>query len=472
MTNGIDSFFEIRQRGSTFWREVLGGLTTFLAMSYILFVQVAVLGKPEVGVPVGGIVFATCVASAVACLIMGLWANYPIALAPGMGENFYFAWIAGMAGMSAWGLGMPGWKPALALVMVVGVIFFLLSWTGFRRHVVDAMPAALRFGVAAGIGLLIATVGLGYGNIVSFAGPAGPVPQLVSLANNPVAWLTLIGLLIVFVLTALRVPGAVLISIFANGLLAIFAFRMIGRPDDIFSHDIFNGVGTTIAGGFEGFQGLGQALTKHHAAEVIVFAVVLLFMDVFDTIGSLVGVAGEAGLMVDGRLPRIRRALVADAVGTTLGGALGTSTVTSYVESAAGVAMGARTGLAAVVAGGMMILALFFQPLIRIIGGGVEIAPGAFRHPLIAPALIFVGALMLRAIRHVHWDDVTEYVPAFLAAVVMPLTMSISHGIGVGFIAYALGKLLTGRVKQCPPVVYVIAALFVGRYVLTILLLG
>ncbi len=469
MPSGIDSFFSIQQRGSTVWREVFGGLTTFLALSYILFVQVAVLSPT--GIPTGGIIFATCVASAAACFIMGFWANYPVALAPGMGENFYFAMIAGASALGAadWNLGMPGWKPALALLMIVGTIFFLLSWTSFRRHVVDAMPMALRYGVAAGIGLLIATVGMDFGNIVTFSGPA---PQLVPLAGNPVAWLTLIGVLIVFVLSALRVPGAVLVSILVNGLLAIFVLHLIGWPTEIFSHDIFNGVGQTITGGFEGFAGLGRAMSQHHVGEIVVFAVVLLFMDVFDTIGSLVGVAGEAGLMVDGKLPNLRRALVSDAVGTTLGGALGTSTITSFVESAAGVAMGARTGLATVVTGALMIAALFFRPLIEILGGGVVLATGEYKYPLIAPALIFVGAIMLRAIRNVNWDDVTEYVPAFLAALIMPLTMSISHGLAAGFISYALGKLLTGKAKQCPAVVYVVAALFVGRYILSGVLLG
>lgn len=469
MTNGIDSLFCIQRRGSTVWREVLGGLTTFLALSYILFVQVAVLSPT--GIPVGGIIFATCVASAAACFIMGFWANFPVALAPGMGENFYFAMIAGATAMGAasWNLGMPGWKPALALLMIVGAVFFLLSWTSFRRHVVDAMPSALRQGVAAGIGLLIATVGLDFGNLVQFGGPS---PQLTSLANNPVAWLTLIGLLAIFVLTALRVPGAVLVGIVVNGLLAMFVFRLIGRPNGVFSHDVFNGVGTTVSGGFEGFAGLARAVKGTHLAEVIVFAVVLLFMDVFDTIGSLVGVLGEAGFMADGKLPDVRRALVADASGTILGGALGTSTVTSFVESAAGVAVGARTGLSAVVTGGLLIAALFFRPIIEFIGGGVVLSTGVHKYPLIAPALIFVGALMLRAIRNVNWDDVTEYVPAFLAAIIMPLTMGISHGIAAGFIAYALGKLLTGRAKQCPAVVYVVAALFVGRYILAICLVG
>lgn len=468
MTKGIEAIFGIQRRGSTIGREVLGGLTTFLTLSYILFVQAAVLGPT--GMPMGGIVFATCVASAAACLLMGFWANYPVALAPGMGENFFFVMIAGAMGTAAWGLNMPGWKPALSLLMITGTVFLLLSMTGFRRHVVDAMPTNLRYGAAAGIGLLIATVGLDFGNLVQFG---GPVPQPVPLANNPVAWLTMIGLLAIVVFSAMRVPGAVLAGILLNGLLAIFLFRLIGKPTGIVSSRILDGVGTTVWGGFEGFLGLWRAIVgQGRLAEVVVFTVVLLFMDVFDTLGTLVGVLGEAGMMDNGKLPDVRRALAADAIGTMVGGALGTSTVTSYVESAAGVAVGARTGLASVVTGLLLLLSLFFRPLIESIGGGVSLPSGAVKYPLIAPALIFVGALMLRAIRRVEWDDVTEYIPAFLAALVMPLTMSISHGLAAGFISHALCKLLSGRGKQCPLVVYVVAALFVGRYVLSGWLLG
>ncbi len=461
--------FDIQQRNSTVWREVFGGITTFMAMSYIIFVQVAFL--KGTGMEVGGIIFGTCVASAVASIIMGLLANYPIGLAPGMGENNFFA-FALVPGFAVWasqidGFDMPGWKPALALVMLVGVVFFLLSYTGLRSYVINSMPVALRCGVAAGIGLLIATVGLGFGNLVTFSGPA---PAAVSLADNPCAWLTLVGVLVILVLTGLRVPGAVLISIIINTVLAMFVFGLISRPSGVVTHNVLEGVGTTISGGFEGFGGLWKFLSTTHVTQLIVFAVVLLFMDVFDTIGTLVGVADQAGLMVNGKLPRIERALAADAVGTTIGGALGTSTVTSYVESVTGVAMGARTGLAAVVVGVLMIAAVFFRPIIELIGGGVGAPPDWSKNPLIAPALIFVGAMMLRAIRSIDWDDATEYVPAFLATLIMPLTMSISHGIAIGFVSYALGKLLTGRARQCPLMVYIVATLFVARYVLAILL--
>jgi adenine/guanine/hypoxanthine permease len=459
------ALFGIREQNSTVWREVLGGLTTFMAMSYILFVQVAFL--KTTGMPVGGIVFATCVASAVGCFLMGLIANYPIALAPGMGENTFFALTVATAA-AAWSAGMEGWKPALALVMLVGVVFLLLSLTPLRAHIVRAMPPGIRYGVAAGIGMLIATVGLNFGNLVAFG---GPVPSAVPLGDNPVAWLTLIGLAVVLVLTALRVPGAVLISIVVNGVLAAGVFGWMDAPEGVLTENVFHGVGRTVTGAFEGVGGVWAGLTGGFAAEIVAFAIVLLFMDFFDTIGTLVGVAGQAGLMRDGELPRLSRALVADAAGTSIGGALGTSTITSYIESATGVAVGARTGLAAVVAGGCMLLSLLFRPVIELIGGGVMVG-GADKHPLVAPALIYVGSLMLGAIRNVDWDDVTEYLPAFLAVIVMPLTMSISHGIGAAFIAYAAGKLLTGRARQCSVVVYVVAALFVGRYVLEVVLEG
>ncbi|MBS3820383.1 MAG: NCS2 family permease [Phycisphaerae bacterium] len=452
--------FKIRELGSTPAREVLGGVTTFMAMSYILFVQVDFLSGGA-GMDAGGVIFATCVASAVGCVAMALLANYPVALAPGMGENAFFAFT--MAGaMAAWNLGMPGWQPALALTMLAGVIFLALSFTGLRAMVVRSMPPALQFGVAAGIGLLIATVGLMDANVVAFT---NGIPSAVPLDGNPAAWIALIGLAVLLALSALRVPGAVLITILLNAALAIFVFGILDEPETVFAGNVFAGVGETVRGGFAGFAGLGKALGGGHVLEMIALLVVLLFMDVFDTIGTLVGVGSQAGIMKDGKLPRVERALSADAIATSVGGALGTSTITSYVESATGVAAGARTGLSSLVVAGLMIVALFFRPLIELVGGGVTTAQGQ-ANPMIAPALILVGALMLRAIREINWDDVTEYFPAFLTVVVMPLTLSISHGIGIGFISYAAGKLLTGRARQCPVVVYVVAGLFVLRYVL------
>ncbi|MBN2445980.1 MAG: NCS2 family permease, partial [Phycisphaerae bacterium] len=411
------------------------------------------------GMNAGGVIFATCVASAIGCAAMGLLANYPVALAPGMGENAFFAFTLA-ATMGGWELGMAGWQPALALTMVAGVIFLVLSFTGLRAHIVRGMPAALRYGVAAGIGLLIATVGLQNANVVTFQG----IPMAVPLGGNTAAWIALIGLGVLLVLSALRVPGAVLISILVNAALAMFVFRILPTPQAVFATNVFDGVGSTVKGGFVGFGGLVAALGAHWV-EILGLLVVLLFMDIFDTIGTLVGVCSQAGMMKDGELPRVERALAADAIATSVGGALGTSTVTSYVESATGVAAGARTGLSTLVVAGLMIVALFFRPLIELIGGGVPVDGGGRANPMIAPALIFVGALMLRAIREVDWDDITEYFPAFLCVIVMPLTMSISHGIAIGFISYAAGKVLTGKGRSCSMVVYIVAALFVGRYV-------
>jgi AGZA family xanthine/uracil permease-like MFS transporter len=450
--------FEIRQRGSTVWREVCGGLTTFMAMSYIIFVQFDVLTKA--GMDGGGVIMATCLSAAAASIVMGLLANYPIALAPGMGENYFFAFML-VPAMAAFGVkGVAGWQMGLAMVAISGCVFLLLSFVGFRSYILNSIPGAIKNGIAAGIGLLIATIGLNNGNIVKFS---GPVPGFVGFYGNPAGVLTLVGVGVIGILMAYKIRGAVLVGILANTALAI-AFGLLPLPKQLVGWP--GGIEKTAGGFIAGFGGLWQVVGTRHVFELLIFVFVLLFMDLFDTVGTLVGVAGRAGLMKDGKLPGAEKALAADAVGTIVGAGLGSSTVTSYIESVTGVSVGARTGLAAIVAGVLMCLAMFFQPIIRLVGDGIEVAPDVFKNPMIAPAMIFVGAMMLRAIRDIDWDDVTEYLPAFLAVIVMPLTMSISHGIAIGFVAYAAGKLLTGRVKQCPAIVYVVAGLFVLRYVL------
>jgi AGZA family xanthine/uracil permease-like MFS transporter len=458
--------FEIKQRGSTLSREVAGGVTTFMAMSYIIFVQVGLLSQ-HAGMDPGGIIIATCLAAAAGSILMGLLANYPIALAPGMGENFFFAFTI-IPAVLAFGLETPAWKIGMALVAISGVLFLLLSTVGFRSYVLNSIPTSLKAGITGGIGLLIATVGLWYGNMID-KNPGGLV-QLVDFVHtgengawqvNHAALLTLLGLVVILALSAFKIRGAVLISILLNAGIAL-GLGMLIWPGRAVS--LPQGFEQTAGGLFEGFGALGSVIFSHRLLELVVLLFVLLFMDLFDTVGTLVGVAGRAGLMKDGKLPHAERALAADAAGTIIGAGLGTTTVTSYVESATGVAVGARTGLAAIVTGLLMIVAIFFQPVIRMIGGGVEIAPGIFKYPLVAPAMIYVGAMMLYSLREVTWDDVTEYLPAFLAVLVMPLTMSISAGVAAGFVFYALGKLLTGRWRQCPLVVYIAAALFVVRY--------
>lgn len=459
--------FSIRAKGSTPGREVLGGLTTFMAMSYIVFVQPAVLSKA--GMDFSGVMIATCVAAAVGCILMGLLANYPVALAPGMGQNFFFVYSMVVV-KDAYHL---SWQAALALTAAAGAIFLALSTVGFRSRVLNAIPDALKSGIAAGIGLFIALIGLRDGNIV--VKPAvGTLPvALADMRHNPVAWLALLGVAVTLVLMAFRLRGSILIGILAT-TAAGFLFHRLGWVQMAALADGGFGVigvptgWTSTAGHFvAGFGELWRGLTDGHWTEIVTFLFILLFMDIFDTVGTLVGVASRAGLMRDGRLPGAERALAADAAATVVGAALGTSTVTSYIESVTGVTEGARTGLSAVVVGLLMLAALLFQPLVKLVGGGL-IADGLQEPalPMLTAALLVVGAMMLRTLKEIDWDSPTEYLPGFLTMAGMAFTYNISHGIALGFVSYAVGKLLTGRVRQCPPLVYVFAVLFVLRYAL------
>jgi len=460
--------FEIRQRGSTVWREILGGVTVFMAMSYIIFVQFGLLGKVG-GMDPGGVMAATCIAAGVSSILMGLLANYPIALAPGMGENFYFVYtMIGVAGggMAAWGVGVP-WQMALALTILAGMVFLLLSMVSFRARVLDAVPDALKSGIAAGIGLFIAVIGFSYGNLVI---QGGALVDLPDMRDNPVGWVALIGLAVTLVLLAFRVHGAILLGI----LITTGVCLLWGKTH--WQHPVAwpSGLAKTAGAFAPGFRDLWAALPKHWI-EILTMLFILLFMDLFDTVGTLVGVSTRAGLMREGRLPRAERALAADATGTVIGGCLGTSTVTSYIESITGVQAGARTGLAAIVAGLCMIAAVFFRPLVEMVMGNFVLdvtAPGGAvigtvrKFPTIAPALIIVGGMMLRTMREVNWDDVTEYLPAFLTMITMPLAYSIADGIAMGFISYAFAKVVIGRPRQCPIIVYIFAVLFIVRYAL------
>lgn len=462
--------FDIRGHGSTVGREILGGLTTFMAMSYIVFVQPAMLSSgtasdPAGGMDPGGLVIATCVASAAGCLLMGLLANYPIALAPGMGHNAFFVFSVVAAG-AAYGM---TWRGALALTAVSGTLFLLLSTVGFRSMVLNAIPDALKSGIAAGIGLFIALIGLQFGNIV--VKPPGPLPVgLADLRHNPAAWLAMIGIAMTLVLLRFRVPGAIILGIILT-TAAAFGFEQLGiaLPGLRYTGvvDVPHGWTTTAGQFVPGFAELWRILTSPGGwSWLVTILFVLLFMDLFDTVGTLVGVAHRAGLIVEGRLPRAERALAADAAATVVGAAMGTSTVTSYIESVTGVSEGARTGLSAIVAGACMLAALFFQPLVSLVGAGIAVSESQRAWPMLSAALVVVGAMMMRTLREIDWDDPTEYLPGFLATAGMAFTYNISHGIALGFVSYAVGKLLTGRARQCPWVVYLFAALFILRYAL------
>lgn len=450
----LDRRFDCAARGTTVGREALGGATTFMALSYIIFVQPGVLGAA--GMDFGAVMAATCVSSAVATLLMGLLANYPIGLAPGMGHNFFFAFtLCGATAMGGFGL---SWQQALAAVCTSGLIFLALSGIGFRSAVLNSVPGALKHGIVAGIGLFIALIGLRYGRLV-----VDHPSTLVSLGRltHPVAALTLAGLLLTLALMAYRVRGAMLFGMLGTLGLALVTGQVtyggiVGRPPSLaptFLHLDFRGL----------------FATPLPALASVLF--MILFLDLFDTVGTLIGVAGRAGLLRDdGSLPHGERALMADAAGTVVGAALGTSTVTSYIESAAGVSAGARTGLASVVTAVLMLLALCFAPLARMVGGGVVVGENAFgapvlAYPIIAPALIIVGAMMLPMVREIDWEDPTEALPAFLTVVGIPFSFSIADGMALGFAAYAAGKLVSGRWRECPTLVYITAPILIARYV-------
>lgn len=456
--DALDRRFGIHAAGSTVGREVQAGVLTFATLSYILFVQPAVLGGA--GMDPGGVLFATCVASAIACLWMGWFANHPFALAPAMGHNFFFAFVVcGAMGFT--------WQQALAANLMAGVAFLLLAPTRFRESVMQAVPAPVRAGIAAGIGLLVAMIGLQWSGLVVDS-PATLV-QLGDLAD-PVPGLSLFGLGLGAVLFAARVPGALLLSIVGTAGAGIAAQEFFGVETELVR--IGGLVAAPPSPDATAFQFDFAGLFARPLAEWITVFAVLFLLDLFDTVGSLVGLGRRAGsLREDGSLPRAGAAFTADAVGTVAGACLGTSTVTSYVESAAGISAGGRTGLTAIVTGVLFLAALFFAPLFESIGGGVPVllASGetVVRYPVLAPVLILVGALMCSALGDVDWEDFTAALPAFLTAFVIPLTFSITDGIAAGFAAWTLLDIVRpGDVPTRTRLLsHGLTAVFVGRSV-------
>ena len=432
--------FDIEARGSNIRREIIGGVSTYMTMAYIVFVQPVVLSAA--GMDFGAVMTATCLASGLACLVMGIWANFPIALAPAMGHNFYFAYTVAL-GMKL------GWETALGATLVDGLLFFALTVLGLRERIIDALPRSLMDAMAAGIGLLIAFVGLQWSGLI--VPHPGTVVGLGSL-KQPATLTALFGFGVMSVLWIRGVTGAILLGIIATALLGLFAGLLQ-------FHGVVSLPPSLAATAFK--LDLTGVLSWRFLEVVAVF----LFLDIFDTIGTLIGVAPEAGLMKDGRLAGAQRALVADASGTVAGSLLGTSTITCYVESAAGISAGARTGLAAITTGLLLCLTPFFSPLIRTIGAGLVVSPEVTLYPVTAPALILVGMMMMKAAGRVPWDKPGEAIPAFLTIVMMPLTVSITDGIAFGMIAYSGLSLFTGKAKEVAWTIHVCAFFFMLRYI-------
>lgn len=427
----MEKFFKLKERGTTVSKEIVGGITTFLAMAYILAVNPGMLS--ETGMPFGGVFTATAIASAIATLVMAFLANLPVALAPGMGLNAFFTYTV------CFGMGCT-WQFALTAVLLEGLLFILLSVFGVREAIINSIPASLRKAVAVGIGLFICLIGLTNGGVT--ASDTGTIIGFVNL-NVPSALVAIIGLVITIVLFIMNVPGAILIGIILT--------TIVGIPFGV----------TTIPEGWKPFS-LPEAplLFQFEWSSVLTgkFFIVFftfLFTDLFDTIGTLMGVTEQAKLVDDkGNIPNAKGALLADAIGTVAGACLGTSTVTSFVESSSGVAAGARTGLSSVVTAVLFLLALFFTPLFALIPSAAT-----------APALIFVGFLMMKSVSSIDFEDITEGIPAFITIMVMPFAYSISKGIAFGMIAYVICKVAGKKFKDIPVVTWILAAVFIANLV-------
>lgn len=425
----LERLFAIKAQGSTVRTELVAGLTTFLAMAYIMFVNPDILSAA--GMPKDSVFVATCLAAAVGSLIMGLYANYPIALAPGMGLNAYFAFeVVGRLGYS--------WQAALGAVFLSGCLFLVISLFKIREWLVNAIPRSQKLAISAGIGLFLALIGMKNAGLV-VDHPA----TLLTVGNlhQPTLLLALAGLIAIIVLEYRKVRGGVILGVLGVTVIAILS-----------GLSSFAGVVSTPPSLAPTFL----AMDIQGALQLGLLSVVMTFflVEVFDATGTLIGVAHRAGLLDrDGKLPRVNRALMADSSAIAIGAALGTSSTTAYIESAAGTSVGGRTGLTAVVVGVLFLLSLFLSPL-----------AGSVPAYATAPALIYVAILMSRGLAEINWDDLTESAPAVLCALSMPFLFSIAHGIAVGFVSYVLIKLLSGRARDIPIAMWVIAAVFIIKF--------
>ncbi len=429
----LERMFKLRENGTTVRTEVVAGATTFLAMAYIVFVNPDILSAT--GMDFGAVFVATCLAAALGTLIMGLWAKLPIAQAPGMGLNAFFAFTVVI------GMGID-WEVALAGTFVSGVLFLILTLTGVRERIIDAIPMPMKLAVGAGIGLFIAFIGLANAEIV--------VPYeatLVTLGDlgNPNTLLAIFGLLVTSLLLLRKLKGAVFYGIVITAIVGM-VFGLAPVPDGVV--DTPPSLAPTLGAGL-------AALPELLTVQMMVVVFTMLFVDFFDTAGTLIAVTNQAGLLSpEGKLPRGNRALVADATATIAGGALGTSTTTSYIESSAGVGAGGRTGLTSVVTAGLFLLTLLFSPLLSAVTAFVT-----------APALIIVGVMMARSLGDIEWGEMEIAIPAFVTVIAMPLTYSIANGIALGLVLFPLLMVFRGRAREVSPTMYLLAVAFIAYFI-------
>ncbi|MFD1360874.1 NCS2 family permease [Lentibacillus salinarum] len=437
----MKKYFQFEEHGTNYRREFVAGLTTFLAMAYILFVNsstLALVGVEELPEGVtridqGAVFTATAIAAALGTLIMGVFAKYPIALAPGMGLNAFFSYTVVL------GFGIP-WETALAGVLASGLIFIVLTLTGLREKVINAIPPNLKMAVGAGIGIYIAFIGFQNAGII-----VGDDATLVALGDltSPTVLLAIFGVVISVILLSLNIKGGIFYGMIATAIVGMLS-GLIDMP---------SGIGGIVGEVPSVAPTFGQAIMQFgdiFTIEMLVVILTFLFVDFFDTAGTLVAVANQAGLMKDNKLPRAGKALFSDSAATVAGSVIGTSTTTSYIESTAGVGAGGRTGFTSVVTAGFFLLALFFSPLLSVVTAEVT-----------APALIIVGVMMSASLKDIDWDQFEIAVPAFLTIVSMPLAYSIATGIAIGFIFYPITMILKGRIKEINPVMYVLFIIFV-----------
>jgi AGZA family xanthine/uracil permease-like MFS transporter len=449
----LERIFRLSENQTTARTELLAGVTTFLTMAYIIVVQPAVLsgvmfGHPT-GMDFGAIMTATCLSAALATAIMALYARYPIAQAPGMGENFFFVFSAIPAATAAGFTN--GWQVALGAVFISGVLFLILSLVGLRELIFNAISPSLKNGIAAGIGLFIAFIGLQNAGLI--VKDPGTAVKLNAHFTSPDLIVFFTGLLVTAALFARKVRGSILWGI--ASATALTAILKLVLPQMLMQRFEF-AKGLVSAPPSLAPTFLKMDLIHALSPAMLPFVFVFLFMLTFDAIGTLIGVCEQAGFMRDNKLPRAKQAMVSDAVGTVAGAGLGTSTVTSFIESAAGVEQGGRTGLTGLVVAALFLLALFFSPLIAMVGS---------YPPITAPALVMVGAMMIRNVTKIDWNDATESVPAFLTMIGIPLSYSIADGLALGFISFPVIKLLSGRGREIGWLTYLLAVVLVLYFI-------
>ncbi len=458
----MEKFFKLKHYGTNVSTEVLAGLTTFFAMSYVLIVNPNILSGS--GMPWGGVYLATIIATAIGTLIMALYANVPYAVAPGMGLNSFFLSItlSPILGFS--------WQEALAIVFICGLINILITVTNIRKAIIKAIPESLQYAIGGGIGIFVAYLGLINGGILINvpADAEGSIALLPALAtfNSPLVWVALIGIVLTIILVVNNVKGAILIGIFATAVVGIpFGVTDINAGSVVEIGEAFDGLGVTFGSIFssEGLPSLFTDITMLPLVLVTIFS--FSMADVFDTIGTFIGTGRTAGIFSDEEIEkmqnstgfdtRLDKAMVADSVATSIGAVLGTSNTTTYVESTAGIGVGGRTGLTSVVTAIMFILCIFFSPIVSVIPGVAT-----------APALIIVGVMMMSNFSKIDWGNIDEAIPAFFASIFMGLSYSISDGIAFGFISYIIVKLARRKWKEINPVLAISTLLFVAYFVL------